>query len=120
MNPAAGRRSLDHVEEAVRQSFARRGITATVDTALTRTGGDATAIARDASAQYDIIVAVGGDGTVRDVAAGLAGSTTPLAIIPNGTANVLASDLGIPVRPADAADLLRADAYTAPLDLGEV
>lgn len=120
MNPAAGRRSLDHVEGAVRQSFARRGITATVDTALTRAGSDATAIARDAASRYDVIAAVGGDGTVRDVAAGLAGTATPLAIIPNGTANVLASDLGIPVRPANAANLLRAGAYTAPLDLGEV
>ena len=67
-----------------------------------------------------IVAAVGGDGTVRDVAAGLAGSDTPLAIIPNGTANVLASDLGIPIRLADAADLLREGAYTSPLDLGDV
>lgn len=120
MNPAAGRRSLDYVEGRVRRSLARRGIAATVDTAVTRAGGDATAIARDKASQYDIVAAVGGDGTVRDVAAGLAGSATPLAIIPNGTANVLASDLGIPVRPAAAAALLRMGAYTVPLDLGEV
>jgi diacylglycerol kinase (ATP) len=120
MNPVAGRRSPDHVEAAVRDSFGRRGITATIDTAFPRTSGDATATARDAAERYDIIVAVGGDGTVRDVAAGLSGSTTPLAIIPNGTANVLASDLGIPVRTTDAADLLREGAYTVPLDLGDV
>lgn len=120
MNPVAGRRSPDRVEEAVRKSFGRRGITATIDTAFPRTSGDATITARDAAARYDIVVAVGGDGTVRDVAAGLAGSATPLAIIPNGTANVLASDLGIPMRPADAIGLLRDDPYTAPLDLGDV
>src|SRR3954447_22988855 len=120
MNPVAGRRSPAHVEEAVRDSFERRGIAATIETAFPRTSGDTTATARDAAAAYDIIAAVGGDGTVRDVAAGLSGTKTPLAIIPNGTANVLASDLGIPMRPADAADLLRAGAYTAPLDLGEV
>lgn len=120
MNPAAGRRSPTHVEEAVRRSFDRRGIGATIDTAFTRTGMDATGIARDARERYDIVAAVGGDGTVRDVAAGLAGAGTPLAIIPNGTANVLAADLGIPPRTGGAADLLRADARTAPLDLGDV
>ncbi len=120
VNPAAGRRSPAHVEEAVRQSFDRRGISATIDTALTRTGTDATSIARDARDRYDIIAAVGGDGTVRDVAAGLVGSTTPLAIIPNGTANVLAADLGIPVRADDAADLLYVGARTVALDLGDV
>ena len=120
MNPAAGRRSPARVEEAVRRSFDRRDIGATIDTALTRTGTDATSIARDARDRYDIVAAVGGDGTVRDVAAGLAGSETPLAIIPNGTANVLAADLGIPVRAGAAADLLRAGARTAPLDLGDV
>lgn len=83
-------------------------------------GADTIAITREARDRYDIIVAVGGDGTVRYVAAGLAGSTTPLAIIPNGTANVLAADLMIPGRPEDAADLLRDGARTVALDLGEV
>jgi diacylglycerol kinase (ATP) len=120
MNPAAGRRSPAHVEEAVRASFARRGVDATIDAFATRAPEDATARTRDAKERYDIVVAVGGDGTVRDVAAGLAGSATPLAIIRNGTANVLASDLGIPVRTRDAADLLRDGARTVPLDLGVV
>jgi diacylglycerol kinase (ATP) len=120
MNPAAGRRSPDHVEQAVRQSFDRRGIRARIDTSFTRTGMDATGIAREARDRYDVVAAVGGDGTVRDVAAGLDGAQTPLAIIPNGTANVLAADLGIPLRTDAAADLLRADARTVPLDLGDV
>ena len=75
MNPAAGRRSPDHVEAAVRDSLGRRGIAASIETMLPRTGSEATAIARDHHARYDIVVAVGGDGTVRDVAAGLAGSS---------------------------------------------
>ncbi len=119
-NPTAGRRAAGHVEQAVRASFERRGIASTIDTAVTRAADDATAIARAARDRYDIIVAVGGDGTVRDVAAGLVGSSTPMAIIPNGTANVLAADLGIPPLLADAANLLRDGAHTVPLDLGEV
>lgn len=120
MNPAAGRRSPDHVGEVVRRSLDRRGIRATIDTSFTRTGKDATSIAHEARDRYDIVAAVGGDGTVRDVAAGLDGAKTPLAIIPNGTANVLAADLGIPLHADAAADLLRADARTVPLDLGDV
>ncbi len=120
MNPVAGRRSPLAVEQAVRRSFERRGIVATIDTTVTRTATDATRIARDARDRYDSVVAVGGDGTVRDVAAGLCGSETPLAIIPNGTANVLAADLGIPMRTEAAADLLHAGAHTARLDLGDV
>ncbi len=120
MNPVAGRRSPLAVEQAVRRSFERRGIVATIDTTVTRTATDATRIARDARDRYDSVVAVGGDGTVRDVAAGLCGSETPLAIIPNGTANVLAADLGIPMRTEAAADLLYAGAHTARLDLGDV
>ncbi|MDQ2784928.1 MAG: NAD(+)/NADH kinase, partial [Chloroflexota bacterium] len=109
-----------YVEEAVRQSFDRRGIAATIDTTLTRTATDATNFARDGRDRYDIIAAVGGDGTVRDVAAGLAGAKTPLAILPNGTANVLAADLGIPLRTEAAADLLHDGARTTLLDLGDV
>jgi len=120
MNPLAGRRSPVSVEQAVRRSFDRRRISATIDTAPTHTATDATRIARDARDRYDIVVAVGGDGTVRDVASGLAGSETPLAIIPNGTANVLAADLGIPVRTEAAANLLRVGAHTVRLDLGDV
>jgi diacylglycerol kinase (ATP) len=120
VNPAAGRRAPSHVEQAARDSFARRGITATIETVLTRASADTTALAREACGSYDVIGAVGGDGTVRDVAAGLRDSLVPLAIIPMGTANVLAADLCIPFKLADAMDLIHADARTVPLDLGEV
>jgi len=55
---------------------------------------------------YDVAVAMGGDGVVHHVAAGLAGSNTALGIIPAGTTNVLARILGIPRRPLRAARLL--------------
>jgi len=47
----------------------------------------------------DIVVAVGGDGTVRGCAEGLAGTGVPLGIVPHGTANLLARSLGVPVHP---------------------
>jgi diacylglycerol kinase (ATP) len=55
---------------------------------------------------HDVFVAAGGDGTVSAVAAGLANSGKPLGIIPVGTANVLALELGIPLRVNGALALL--------------
>jgi diacylglycerol kinase (ATP) len=50
----------------------------------------------------DTIFACGGDGTIHDIVQGLTGTQTALAIIPMGTANVLAHDLGLALSPRDA------------------
>lgn len=55
---------------------------------------------------FDAIVAAGGDGTVSGVADGMAHSGTPMGIVPVGTGNTLARDLGIPIDSAEALDLL--------------
>ncbi|HMD92899.1 MAG TPA: diacylglycerol kinase family protein [Trebonia sp.] len=61
------------------------------------------AAARDAAAGgAGLVVAVGGDGTVRSCAEGLAGTGVPLGIMPLGTANLLARTLGIPALPRTA------------------
>lgn len=70
--------------------------TDTVEFAFTEYPGHATELATKAAAGgFDIVVAVGGDGTVNEVAQGLIGTTTPLGIIPMGSGNGLARDLGI-------------------------
>jgi diacylglycerol kinase (ATP) len=56
--------------------------------------------------QVDLVVAAGGDGTVRIVADGLANSGIPMGIVPSGTANLLARNLGIPMAEADAIDVV--------------
>ncbi|NLT72811.1 MAG: hypothetical protein GXX94_01260 [Chloroflexi bacterium] len=77
-------------------------------------------IRREVEAGADVIVAAGGDGTVRSVAGCLVGASVPLAILPEGTANVLARDTGIPARMEAALalikgqhDLMRLDAIEA-------
>lgn len=55
---------------------------------------------------FDAVVAVGGDSTVRGVAAGLAGTAMPLGIVPAGTGNVLAEEIGLAREPDAVADCL--------------
>ena len=66
--------------------------------------GDATFIAAEVDPrQVETVVAAGGDGTIREVADGLAGSGVRLAVLPLGTANVLALELGLGLSPRAAA-----------------
>ncbi len=55
------------------------------------------------AAGSDTVFACGGDGTIHDVIQGLAGTPVALAILPFGTANALAHDMGVPFRPGEAA-----------------
>jgi len=75
--------------------------------------------ARAVAAGASVVAACGGDGTVRDVVSGLLGSPVPLAIIPSGTGNALAKDLGIPLDlNAACALMVNAQARRRPIDLG--
>ena len=67
----------------------------------------------------DLVLAAGGDGTVRIVAAGLAGTNIPFAIIPAGTGNLLAKNLSIPLDEAAAIDVAFSGA-TRQIDLVQV
>jgi YegS/Rv2252/BmrU family lipid kinase len=99
---------------------ALRGLGYEVEELETEEPGDATRLARHAvAAGFDLVCAVGGDGTVNETINGLAGSDTPLAIIPTGTVNVLAMELGIPLEPPDAVKLLGSGAGNISwIDLG--
>ena len=68
----------------------------------------------------EVVVAVGGDGTVRAVAEGLAGTEVALGIVPQGTGNLLARNLGVPLTTMTAALERVRDATPQHIDLGWV
>ncbi|KQU53816.1 diacylglycerol kinase [Rhodococcus sp. Leaf278] len=84
-----------------------------------RTPGDALALLNKAvDSGTDAVVAVGGDGLVNLVIQVLAGTETPMGLIPAGTGNDLARDLGIPLEDAVRAADLVVDGLTRTIDLG--
>ena len=103
-NPAAGRRRAQLLWRVL-DVMAENGVR--LEIAETRHAGHATEIARQAAvAGVALVVAAGGDGTIAEVANGLSGSPCRMGIIPLGTANVLAHELGLPFAPRAVAAAL--------------
>lgn len=77
---------------------------------ITQKAEDAEQFTHDAIAQaVDVVVAYGGDGTIMEIARGLMQSSLPLAILPGGTANVIAKEFTIPLQVEKALDVLLED-----------
>jgi YegS/Rv2252/BmrU family lipid kinase len=69
--------------------------------------GHAVELTREAvAAGRELVIAAGGDGTLNDVIQGLAGSTTALGVLPMGTVNVWAREIGIPIGASEAREIL--------------
>ena len=82
--------------------------------------GDLPARLRAAMEDADAVIVAGGDGTVACAASALAGTGVPLGILPGGTMNLLASDLGLPTADLNAAADVILAGHTRDIDLGTV
>jgi diacylglycerol kinase (ATP) len=106
-NPTSGRkrhRRFVEIEQAARL-LKDEGIATEI--APTKGPNSATEIARQAVEQRrGMVIACGGDGTINEIINGLAGSQVPMALLPAGTANILAKELGIPWDIPHAARLI--------------
>lgn len=118
INPAAGK--AEPILSVLNDVFGPAGVDWQVS--ITHKAGDGAAAARAAAEQgFDLVGAYGGDGTVAEVASALVGDGPPLLLLPGGTGNALADDLGIPPLLAAAAALATGDAgEVRRVDLGRV
>jgi YegS/Rv2252/BmrU family lipid kinase len=102
-NPTAGRRARGKFER-FRAALTRLGAVVTV--AETNAPLHAKSLAESADpARFDAIAVAGGDGTINEAVNGIVYSGLPLAILPLGTANVLAQELGLPRAPEALAEI---------------
>jgi diacylglycerol kinase family enzyme len=119
LNVLAGTGHGDGMSKALADSFVAAAAAAHIVAADPRRD-DLTALAGRAAADgARAVVAAGGDGTVRSVAAGLAGTGTPLGVIPAGTLNHFAKDMRIPLAAAKAVRTI-VEAHVTSVDVGEV
>ncbi len=118
LNPAAGH------DRPILKTFNRvfRNAGYDWDIRLTKKFGDGQRLARQAIEEgVDAIAVYGGDGSLMDVAWGMAGSNVPLALLPGGTGNVMSVELGIPRDLTTACKLIVAPARrTVRVDMGQI
>lgn len=118
LNPLAGGSDVDRVREAVTRAAAE-GLHC--DVHVIAPEEQVTAAVRAAlPGGFDLVAAAGGDGTVAAVASALVHTDIPLGIIPVGTGNILARDLGIPLDLNSALQLLCGPHHTRTLDAMQV
>lgn len=115
MNPATGYMSAARIERMLHKTARRYGID--LEVRVTDYADHAIELARAAVDDYDTVLAVGGDGTVSEVAAGLMGSDVKLGIVPAGSTNMIAKDLGISLRLNQATRVALSSSTTVDLDI---
>lgn len=118
-NPAARNAPDPALLAAIRLELGWAGFRA--DEAESGAPGDLTTLARAGVRDgMDRVVICGGDGSVRETAEGMRGSQVPLAIVPMGTANVLAREMGLPLGRPLACAALAGRGDPRPIGLGTV
>lgn len=118
LNASAGSGCTRELADSLVEKFAAGGLAASVT--LARDGSQLIEAARDAVARgMAIVVAGGGDGTMNAVASALVGSDTAFGVLPLGTLNHFAKDLGIPLQMDEAVRTISAG-HSRKIDTAEV
>ena len=117
INPKSGSTCIDLSDRNLQRYLLGNGF----DLRINRTSSLSNACELASEAASDdkcaMVVVVGGDGTIREVAHGLQGSSKPMLIVPRGTENLLANELGFDEKPDTAIKAFR-DGCIRTLDLG--
>ena len=112
LNPAARGARTNRLRSQV------ESITRGVTLCATSRAGEAEVLARHAAAEgFERIVAAGGDGTINEIVNGIAGSNVALGLLPVGTMNVFASELGLPANDLPGCWEIIQQNRTRPVDL---
>lgn len=110
---------MRRIERDLRRIARRLGVE--LDMRVTERPDHATEIARECCEQdIDIVVAVGGDGTVSEVITGIIGSDLVAGIVPIGSTNMIAKDLGIPRKTSAAIQVALGEGTPRAFDVGSV
>ncbi len=118
-NPSAGTRSTRADLNRAIDELRAHGWS--IERIETTQSNDAVRLAREAAAEkLDALIAAGGDGTLNEAANGVIGSNTALGVLPVGTANVWAKEMGLPLGDLTTAARRLADADERLIDVGEV
>lgn len=102
INPAAGK--SEPILPVINDAFKDTGIRWEVS--VTQKSGDASRFAKEFAEKADLIAVYGGDGTLMEAVNGLLKTSTPLAVLPGGTGNVMAVEFGIPFNLKEACELI--------------
>jgi diacylglycerol kinase (ATP) len=117
INPAAGQD--EPILNVLNHVFHPAGVDWEVS--LTHKSGDAKRMAAQAAASgVDLVAAYGGDGTQMEVANGLLGTGVPQAILPGGTGNAMAHELGVSLKLKEASELIVTSDKRRAIDLAKV
>lgn len=118
VNSSSGSGHEEGIEKTLAEAFRAAGVDARIS--MAQTGAEVITLAQQAAtSDAHVVVAAGGDGTISSVAAAIIDSNKSLGVLPFGTMNHFAKDLGIPLDLAGAVATIAAGHETE-IDVGEV
>ena len=115
INPISGGKKKDQVPALIKNILDHTQFEATI--VYTERAMHGSELAKDAVGKYDYVIAVGGDGTVNEIASAIVGTNVALGVIPFGSGNGLARFLGIPMDTAKSIEAINGERVEDAQDL---